>query len=99
MGGDVFCDQWDGSRDDLPDRGLRQARAVALVGPFIPANTDRNVWNIVVGQQRNDAVAHLQKRRQNVEDVRKRGLEPVWRIENLGNLVDPGERNLAQWNQ
>ena len=99
MGGDVFHDQRDRGRHDLPDRRFRQARAVALVGAFVPADADGDIGNIVVRQQRNDAVPHLQERRKYVEDVGKRGFEPVRRVENFGNLVNSRERNLAQGNQ
>ena len=99
MGGDVFDDQWNRGRNDLPDRRFRQAGAIPLVGAFVPADADRDVGNVVICQQRNDAVPHLQKRRKHVENARKRGLQPVRRIEDFGDLVDSRQRNLAERHQ
>jgi hypothetical protein len=50
MGRDVLGDQRHRRRNDLVDRLLRQAHAVALVAAFAPAGTHGNVGYAVIGQ-------------------------------------------------
>ena len=83
-------------RDDLSDRLFRQAHTVAFVGPLVPADADRDVRDAVIGQQRDDAVPHLHERRQQIDDVGERRFQPARRREDFRNLVDSGERDLAQ---
>ena len=95
MSGGIGDDERHRGRDDLADRLLRHAGAVALRGFLAPSGAHDDIGNAIVVEQHDHSVPHLQKRGQQIDHVRQRRLETIRRGQYFRNLVDADERDLA----